>query len=110
VRGEVALLGEADGIVGVCKPSSMPMHPCGGYRYNSLYFILTKVYTARTPREDCTYALQELGLRGLHLVHRLDRVTSGVVILARTKEKAHTVAKNMEHRHTEKVCSSCIRA
>ena len=41
----------------VDKPASIPVHPCGRYRHNSVIFILAK----------------ELGYKQLYTVHRLDR-------------------------------------
>lgn len=57
-------------VVVVDKPASLPVHPCGRYRHNTVIFILGK----------------EKGLSGLHTVHRLDRLTSGVLLFARTLE------------------------
>lgn len=57
-------------MVVVDKPASLPVHPCGRYRHNTVIFILGK----------------ENGLSGLHTVHRLDRLTSGVLLFARTLE------------------------
>lgn len=57
-------------VVVVDKPASLPVHPCGRYRHNTVIFILGK----------------ENGLSGLHTVHRLDRLTSGVLLFARTLE------------------------
>ena len=42
----------------------------------------------------------------LHLVHRLDRVTSGLVVLAKSKDVASKVAKLIRARATQKVKSS----
>ena len=54
----------------VDKPASIPVHPCGRFRHNTVIFILGK----------------ELNISGLHTVHRLDRLTSGVLMFARTLE------------------------
>ena len=69
---DVEVLHECDRFVVACKPASMPVHPCGTYRRNSLHFILAARY----------------GFLGLHVVHRLDKETSGVVIFARTRKVA----------------------
>ena len=61
----------ADWVV-VDKPSSIPVHPCGRYRHNTVLFILAK----------------EENLPGLHTVHRLDRLTSGVLIFARNASRS----------------------
>lgn len=54
----------------VDKPASIPVHPCGRFRHNTVIFILGK----------------EHGISELHTVHRLDRLTSGVLLFARTLE------------------------
>jgi 23S rRNA-/tRNA-specific pseudouridylate synthase len=75
VLGEpLALVAVTDDFVVVNKPPSIPAHPCGAYRYNSLPFILAK----------------DNGFVGLHTMHRLDRLTSGLVLLARTKASSIT--------------------
>ena len=66
------IISETDDIIAVNKPSSIPIHTCGAYRYNSLEMILKT----------------EGHLPDFHLIHRLDRVTSGVVLLAKTKQAA----------------------
>lgn len=49
----------------------MIVHTGGGYHYNTLMAIL----------------YYELGRRNLYILHRLDRLTSGLVILAKDKRK-----------------------
>ncbi|KAF2073862.1 hypothetical protein CYY_004822 [Polysphondylium violaceum] len=61
-----------DDIVVVDKPASIPVHPCGRFRHNSLTFMLASQH----------------GLTHLYGVHRLDRLTSGLLILARTPAAA----------------------
>lgn len=58
--GEVVLVGETDDIVAVSKPPSLPMHPCGAYRHNSLEYILKREHLV--PNQPT-----------LSVVHRLDR-------------------------------------
>lgn len=60
------------GYMVVSKPPSLPIHPCGTYRRNSLLFILKALY----------------GTGKLSSVHRLDKETSGLVILAKDSENA----------------------
>ncbi|TNN13988.1 RNA pseudouridylate synthase domain-containing protein [Schistosoma japonicum] len=49
------------------KPPSIPIHPCGRYTLNSITHILAKDY----------------GLRPLRFTHRLDRMTSGLLLIAK---------------------------
>ena len=89
VMGSVSLVGETAELLAVCKPPSMPMHPCGAYRYNSLMFVLEK--EPLIPQQPT-----------LFLVHRLDRVTSGVVVLAKSKAAAASACKDITQHKTEK--------
>jgi 23S rRNA-/tRNA-specific pseudouridylate synthase len=61
VIGKVTLVGDRDDILAINKPASIPMHPCGSYRFNSLMFILAKEPLIENQPQ-------------LHLVHRLDRL------------------------------------
>jgi 23S rRNA-/tRNA-specific pseudouridylate synthase len=63
----IEILVSNDDIVVVNKPSSIPVHPCGRYRHNSVVFLLGR----------------EHGLKNLHTVHRIDRLTSGILMFAK---------------------------
>lgn len=67
----VSIIEETDDYMVVFKPAPMPMHPGGRYNKNSLSWIL-----------------EERGYNELKIVHRLDAVTSGLVLFAKTKEFA----------------------
>jgi len=69
---------ETQELLVVNKPSSLPIHPCGSYRFNSLIAILRNQETVEATAT-------------LHTTHRLDRLTSGLVLLAKTKEAARRV-------------------
>ncbi|XP_050309150.1 pseudouridylate synthase RPUSD2-like isoform X3 [Anthonomus grandis grandis] len=64
-------------VVVVNKPASIPVHPCGRYRHNTVVFILAKEYN----------------LKNLRTIHRLDRLTSGLLLFGRSPKKA----RQMEH-------------
>ncbi|XP_030212555.1 pseudouridylate synthase RPUSD2 [Gadus morhua] len=70
----------------VDKPASIPVHPCGRFRHNTVIFILGK----------------ELNISGLHTVHRLDRLTSGVLMFARTLEVSQKLDQLVRDRQLEK--------
>lgn len=55
----------------------LQVHPCGRYRHNTVVFILAKEYN----------------LKNLRTIHRLDRLTSGILLFGRTPKKA----RQMEH-------------
>jgi len=69
---KIQVIHEDSNWVVVDKPPSIPVHPCGRYRHNTVIFILAK----------------ELGYRQLNTVHRLDRLTSGVLIFSKNSAKA----------------------
>ncbi|KAG7465611.1 hypothetical protein MATL_G00155370 [Megalops atlanticus] len=73
-------------VVVVDKPPSLPVHPCGRFRHNTVIFILGK----------------ERGLCGLHTVHRLDRLTSGVLLFARTLDVSKRLDQLVRDRQVEK--------
>ena len=44
VHEEIEFLQNDDGMVVINKPASIPVHPCGRYRHNTIVFILGKQY------------------------------------------------------------------
>nr|CAD7458501.1 unnamed protein product [Timema tahoe] len=79
-------------IVVVDKPSSIPVHPCGRYRHNTVVFILAKEYN----------------LRNLRTLHRIDRLTSGVLLFGRTSERARTIEQQIRDRQVQKEYICCV--
>lgn len=77
-RGRIPTVADTDGMLVVSKPSSLPIHPCGSYRHNSLISVL---------REQGAVAPETKLLP----THRLDRLTSGLVLLAKTKDVARQI-------------------
>ncbi|CAG8541005.1 14406_t:CDS:2, partial [Acaulospora morrowiae] len=76
---------ETDYVI-VDKPASIPVHPSGRYRHNTVIHILQK----------------EHGFPALFPMNRLDRLTSGIMILALNKEKAREFEKLMQNREIRK--------
>ena len=74
-------------LVVIDKPPSIPVHPCGRYRYNTIAYILAK----------------EHGLRFLKTIHRLDRLTSGVLMFGKTPKKAHEMEQQIRARNVQKI-------
>jgi len=75
-----------DDIVVVNKPASMPVHPCGRYRHNTVVFILAK----------------EFNLKNLRTIHRLDRLTSGILLFGRNPKKARQMEYQIRNRQVQK--------
>jgi len=72
VPDDVRIIRENDEWMIVYKPSPMPMHQGGRYYKNTLSYILS-----------------EMGYSETYIVHRLDSVTSGLVLLAKNREMAN---------------------
>lgn len=84
VHQDIEFLRNDDEMVVINKPASIPVHPCGRYRHNTIVFLLGK----------------EHGLRNLHTIHRLDRLTSGVLMFSKSGAKA----KQIEDQLHKKQC------
>lgn len=66
--------------------SSFKVHPCGRYRHNTVVFILAK----------------EFNLKNLRTIHRLDRLTSGLLLFGRSPKKARQMEQQIRNRQVEK--------
>lgn len=73
-------------MVVINKPASIPVHPCGRYRHNTIVFILGEQY----------------GLTNLHTIHRIDRLTSGILMFAKTVSKAQEMEACVKGRLVQK--------
>ncbi|KAL2492204.1 RNA pseudouridine synthase 7 [Abeliophyllum distichum] len=76
----VEILNQESDVLTVCKPASVPVHPCGQYRKNTVVGILQAEYD----------------LAPLFPIHRLDRLVSGLLILARSATKADNFRQQIE--------------
>ncbi|XP_005109891.1 RNA pseudouridylate synthase domain-containing protein 2 [Aplysia californica] len=82
----IEVIEDTENLLVVNKPSSIPCHPCGRYRFNSIVFILGK----------------ELGYTNLRNIYRLDRLTSGVLMLGKTPEYTKVLEDQVANRVVEK--------
>ncbi|XP_059164915.1 pseudouridylate synthase RPUSD2-like [Physella acuta] len=82
----IEIIENSEDLLVVNKPSSIPCHPCGRYRFNSLVFILGK----------------EMGLVNLRNIYRLDRLTSGILILGKSIEKTRVLMNQIAKRQVQK--------
>ena len=78
----VRLLHCDESLLVVDKPAGIPVHHAGRFRRNSLVEIIQ----AERPELHLDQACGAKG--GIHVLHRLDRQTSGVLLLPRTAEAA----------------------
>jgi 23S rRNA-/tRNA-specific pseudouridylate synthase len=108
VFGQITLVDETDELVAVSKPASMPMHPCGGYKYNTLLTILAE--EPLIPNQPQLFTVHRLDrflifllLSPLLYLNFNPRVTSGLVILAKSTVAANNISKEIRSNQTEKV-------
>ena len=85
VAGGVAVVQETENWLIVNKPAPLPMHPGGRYYKNTL-----------------SYILREMGYDNLSPVHRLDAVTSGLVLFAKNREWARMIRQEFDGNRVKK--------
>jgi len=79
------ILYEDDWIIAVSKSGNLPVHPAGRYKQNTLLEILKLDFKSN-----------------FHVIHRLDRETSGLVLFAKEKEAVNKFQKLFEKRLIKK--------
>lgn len=87
------ILFEDEHLIVVDKPGNLPVHPAGRFLFNTL------VMAMRNDRPECVAPDEE---RDFYLIHRLDRETSGVIVLAKRRPIAKALIEQFFERQTEK--------
>jgi UPF0176 protein len=87
VRAEVTFLHEDSVLVVVTKSAPLPMHPGGRFNRNTLLYMLNEVYWPDKLRP----------------VHRLDANTTGLLVLARTRQLASLLQPQFQRGEVEKL-------
>lgn len=82
----INILFEDDNYFVVDKPPSIPVHPCGLYFNNSVLNILANEYKKLN----------------LFIIYRLDRLTSGVLVFAKSSEKSREMHNDISIRNVDK--------
>jgi RluA family pseudouridine synthase len=88
VETDYRILYEDASFIVIDKPSPLPVHPVGSFQEKNLLSLLKK-----------ESAYQDLPLR---IVNRLDSETSGVLLVAKSKEAASGLAQQFEKRTVTK--------
>lgn len=84
---DIPIVYEDEKLLVVNKPVSMPIHVCGAYNFNTVLNILK----------------EEKGYGKLHTLHRLDRVTSGILLLGKSDVFARKAIEEISVRNVTKV-------
>lgn len=92
VNFDYRVLFEDDVLFVIEKPANLPVHPAGRYFFNTLLIHL-KTQGHRDPlRMERDY----------FLVHRIDKETSGILVLAKDREVCTSLTAQFANRETEK--------
>ena len=86
VNAQIEILYEEQGLFVLNKKAPMPVHPSGRYFKNSLTTVLRELYPEKT----------------FHTIHRLDKWTTGVLILATDSKVARHMHLQVEKQRIEK--------
>lgn len=92
VPSKIETVYEDNEVLVVNKPAPLPVHPGGRYNQNSLTQILAK----------------KLG-RSLFVIHRIDAVTTGLVVFAKNQESAKKWTKAFHQGHIQKEYYALVR-
>jgi 23S rRNA pseudouridine1911/1915/1917 synthase len=92
VSFDYKVLYEDQEILVLNKPPHLPVHPAGRFFFNTL---LTHLKTDG-------FTLQGQSERNFFLVHRIDKETSGILLLAKSKEACNALTLQFRNRETEK--------
>ncbi|XP_051116201.1 RNA pseudouridine synthase 7 isoform X2 [Andrographis paniculata] len=90
---DIQILHSEPDVLTICKPASVPVHPCGQYRKNTVISILQA----------------EHDMEPLFPIHRLDRLVSGLLILARSASKADIFRQQIESGEIKKQYIARVR-
>jgi len=86
VSRDIRICYEDEAIIVVDKPAPLPVHPSGRFQRNTLQYLLTQVYRPQVPKP----------------VHRLDSNTTGLLLVAKTKNFAAFLQKQFEQKQVSK--------
>ncbi|KAK3349467.1 pseudouridine synthase [Lasiosphaeria hispida] len=83
----IQIIHEDEDMIVINKPSGVPVHPAGRYQYNSVVEIVKSARSADFLPRPC---------------NRLDRLTSGIMFLAKTKKAADLLGSQIVKRTVRK--------
>lgn len=86
VNTNYTILYEDGQILAIDKPPNLPVHPSGIYQKNTLYSFLQRQY----PNQK------------IHFVNRIDRETSGLVLIAKDKQVQEKLSRFWHSLHIQK--------
>ncbi len=106
VNFQYTILFEDEGLLVIDKPANLPVHPAGRYFFNSL---LIHLRTHGHRGAEAAPAIEIPAQREYFLVHRIDKETSGILVLAKSREACVDVTRQFAARETEKRYLAVVR-
>lgn len=94
-RGDIEVIHEDNNVLVVNKPSGIPIHPVQNYFYNSFLKILEIEGWLGRKESPINYQLRPC--------YRLDKLTSGVCIFAKSNKVARSIQMDIQNREVQKV-------
>lgn len=91
VRTDVAVLHDGPDYLVLDKPANLPCHPAGGFFRNTLWALLKEGAVPGVPP-----------MESIHFISRIDRETSGIVLVARNPQFAARASRTIHSPQTEK--------
>lgn len=104
---EIPILFENNEVLAVDKPAGLVVHSDGKTKEPSLTDWVVENYPEmESVGEPAMYDGKEIARPGI--VHRLDRETSGVIVLAKTQESFENLKKQFQEREIEKTYNAFV--
>lgn len=103
----IKIIFENDEVLAVDKPAGLVVHSDGKTKEPSLTdWVFEKYPEMESVGEKAVYDGKEIARPGV--VHRLDRETSGVIVLAKTQESFENLKKQFQEREIEKTYNAFV--
>lgn len=87
----IQIIYEDEYLVAINKPADLPCHPSGAYFHKTLWYLVTSQIKNK-----------------VHILHRLDRETSGIVIMAKNPVIAKEIAYLFAHKKVKKIYAAAV--
>ncbi len=98
-----SVLFEDDVLFVVNKPANLPVHPSGRFFFHTLLIHLK----TQAANRALTKPLEADEL--FYLAHRIDKETSGVLVLTKDSESCASIVRQFAQRETEKVYTAIVK-
>ncbi len=99
--GELSILYESDEVIAVDKPPGMPVHPSGRHLVGTLIQRVHARYR-KDGVDEGAVPIDGHGRLPIRLCHRLDRETSGIVLIGKGNAVHRRIMRQFEGRRVEK--------